>query len=168
MHRVITLMLAMAVLLGMESPATAHSTKGRVKILLTKDTVTADDMAYYIEYWVHNEKYKKKYEHVRNRFFVKEFRKVEQDGGKAEVFFTVLDFRKKVDFDDSMSFVKSPNGIWSHVNDDGTKIAAVYTYVPKFEYYFRKVAMPGFFTGLMLTGSILAFRTIRKKSRGKS
>jgi hypothetical protein len=135
-----------------------------VKIPLTKETLTADDLAYYTEYYVHKEKYKDHYEHNKNRFYVKMFQSVKQSGGKAEVFFTVLDFRKKSDFDDSMTFVRNRDGLWSHVDDGGKEIAAVYTYVPKFAYYSGKYAWSGFGAGLILFGGLLAFRRLRKRT----
>ncbi len=168
MKRLIIVFLALVILFGMQTGADAHSTKGRMKILLEKDVITVDDMAYYIEPYVHRKKYKGEYEKSKNRFYVKDFIKVEQKDGSADVFFTVLDVKENRNFGDSMAFARNRDGTWSHIDEEGTKIAQVYTYVDKKGYYYKKYVLPGSCAGIVLAGGVLIFFRIRKRSKERS
>ncbi len=44
--------VALCLLLGWQDISAAHSTKGRVRVVLKKSSITADDVAYYIEPYV--------------------------------------------------------------------------------------------------------------------
>ncbi len=163
MKKIIITFFVLAILFGIQTGAHAHSTKGRIKILLEKKTVTVDDMAYFIESYVHRQKYKGKYEKSKNRFYVKDFIKVEQKDGTAEVFFTVLDVKKSRTFEDFMSFVRNTDGIWGYVNESGAEVAKVYTYVKKTSYYYKKYVLPVSCTGLVLAGGGFIFIRMRRK-----
>ena len=168
MKRSIIVFLALVILFGMQAGADAHSTKGRIKILLGKDVIAVDDMAYYIEPYVHRKKYKGKYKKSKNRFYVKDFIKVEQKEESADVFFTVLDVKENRTFEDSMAFARNRDGTWSHIDEEGTKIAQVYTYVDKKGYYYKKYVFPGSCAGIVLAGGILIFFRIRKRLKERS
>ena len=168
MKRLIIVFLALAILAGMQTGADAHSTKGRIKIFLKKNIITVDDMAYYIEPYVHRKKYKGKYKKSKNRFYVRDFIKVEQKNGSADVFFTVLDVKENRTFEDSMAFTRNRDGTWLHIDEEGTKIAQVYTYVDKKGYYYKKYVLPGSCAGIVLAGGILIFFRIRKRLKERS
>lgn len=162
------LFLALAIQFGMQAGADAHSTKGGMKILLEKDIVRVDDMAYYIEPYVHRKKYKEKYKKSKNRFYVRDFIKVEQKDESADVFFTVLDVKENRTFKDSMAFTRNMDGTWSHIDEEGKNIAQVYTYVDKKGYYYKKYVLPGSCAGIVLAGGILIFFRIRKRLKERS
>jgi len=135
MKRSILLLLALVFLFGTVTVADAHSTKGRKKVFLKKDVITKDDMAYYIESYVHRKKYKDLYEKSNNRFYVEDFTKVEQKDKTADIFFTVLDVKNNKTFKDSMHFKKSSKGIWVHIDENKKNIGQVYTYISKKKSY---------------------------------
>lgn len=162
---IMTLMAAMLMVALATGSAWAHSTKGRIKIQLTKESVTVDDMAYFIEYYVHKVKYAEKYENIKNRFYLKEFERIEQDGESAEVFFTVHDFRKDVSFDDSVKFIRDKDHAWSYIRENGEVGEPIYTYVKKTDYYGEKYVFPVAGVGLVL--ALGAFVFLRFKRKGK-
>ncbi len=161
MKKSILLLLALAFLLGTVTAADAHSTKGRKKIFLKKDVITKDDMAYYIESYVHRKKYKGLYKKSNNRFYVEDFTKVEQKDKTADLFFTVLDVKNNKIFKDSMHFKKNSKGIWVHIDENKKNIGQVYTYISKKEYY-AKYTAPFYWTVIILASGIFIFIRIKK------
>ena len=108
--------------LGWHGIADAHSTKGRVWVVVKKSRITIDDTAYYIEPYVFEKKYKDKYKKSYNRFCVSEFLNIEQKDGIARVSFIVQDWIAKNKFEDYMLFKKNPDQSWSHIDDKGNVI----------------------------------------------
>ena len=155
MKKSILLLLALMFLFGTVTAADAHSTKGRKKVFLKKDIITTDDMAYYIESYIHRKKYKHLYKESENRFYIKDFLEVKQKDGTAEVFFTVLDVKNNRVFGDFMSFKKGNDGIWLHV-DTNNNTKKVYTYVSKKGYY-AKYMEPFYLTVIILAFGIFIF-----------
>ncbi len=160
MKRLILLFAALAFLFGTGTFANAHSTKGRKKVFLEKDVITKDDMAYYIESYVHRKKYKDLYEKSSNRFYVEDFTKVEQKDKTADVFFTVLDVKNNKIFKDSMHFEKNNNGIWTYMYKN-KNMGQVYTYISIKDYY-AKYTDPFYWTLIALASGIFIFMKIKK------
>lgn len=164
--RVIMILMAAVFMISFAAgPAWAHSTKGRIKIQLTQKTVTVNDMAYFIEFYVHKVKYLKKYKTIKNRFYLKEFIRVDQDGDNAEVFFTVHDFRKDVSFDDSVKFIRNKDHTWSYICENGEVGDPVYTYVKKTDYYAEKYVFPVAGVGLVLALGAFVFLRFKRKDK---
>ena len=167
MNRWIVIVVAICLLLGWQSIAGAHSTKGRVRVVLKKSTVTVDDLAYYIEAYVFQEKYKDRYEKSANRFGVADFLNVEQKGGIARVSFVVLDWITKKKIEDYMLFKKNPDETWSHIDDKGHVISEITTYVKK-QTTFQKLLTP-VGSGVILAGLLLvAYQRLKKRSRTRA
>lgn len=132
MNRWTLTVVALCLLLGWQGIAAAHSTKGRVRVVLKKSSITADNAAYYIEPYVFEKKYKDKYERSYNRFGVAKFLNVEQKDGIARVSFVVLDWITKDKFEDYMLFKRNPDKTWSHIDDKGNVIhSGIKTWVKK-------------------------------------
>ena len=162
MKRLIVAFLTLTILIGMQTGADAHNAKGRMKILLKKDVIAVNDMAYYIKPYVHKKKYKGKYKKNKSRFYVKDFIKVKQKKESVDVFFTVLDVKENRTFEDSMAFTRNRDGTWFHIDEEGRKIAQVYAYVDKKSYYYKKYVLPGSRAGMVLAGIFIFFR-VRKR-----
>jgi hypothetical protein len=123
------------------STAHAHSTAGRIRVLLEKEKPEVDDLAYFVEAYVNKEKYRHQYKRFKNRFAVKDFNRIEQAGNRAEIFFTVLDFKEKNrTFPDSMIFERERDGRWIYMEKASAGIP-VYTYVNKKRYYIEKYSV---------------------------
>jgi hypothetical protein len=149
------------------SSAQAHSTAGRIKVPLEKERLEVDDLAYFVEPYVNQEKYRDQYERFKNRFAVKEFDRVVQHGSRAEVFFTVLDFKEKNrTFPDSMVFERGEDGLWVYAGKEGDR-QAVYTYVDKTRYYIEKYASGVSAVGLVLFISLLLVLRRSRRGRGR-
>ena len=162
MKKLITVFLFLVFLFGMQQGVDAHSTKGRIKVPLKKSSVTVDDMAFYIESYVHRKKYKELYEKSRNRFYVRDFIKVEQKEKEADVFFTVLDVKENRSFEDSMSFTRANDGTWVYMDEKKKNVEQVFTYVPKMTYYYNKYVLPVSCAGIILAGGIFIFFRVRR------
>lgn len=146
--------------------ASAHSTKGRIRTDLTIARPTADDFAYFMESYVHNELYRHREEKWEKRFYVREFKEVKfQENGKtAEVFFIRLDTKGNKLLDQSMVFERGRDKVWFFTDDMGVKVP-VYTYLPKARYYYEKYVLPvsGGATALFLVVlGLLIWRRKRK------
>ena len=159
MKRIIWIMLLCLVIPGL---ATAHSTKGKIKVPLAKKVLGVDDVAYYIERYVNKTKYKDRFKISKNRFFVWEFYNIRQDENFAEVFFKVSDQKKKDGmFDDFMVFKRNENGGWINTEAPEDK---VYTYISKKAYYVEKYGFPASMLVVALSGIVvLAFHFTRKR-----
>ena len=162
MKKLITVFLFLVFLFGMQPSVDADSTKGRIKVPLKKSSVTVDDMAFYIEFYVHRKKYKELYEKSRNRFYLKDFIKVEQKEREADVFFTVLDVKENRSFEDSMSFTRANDGTWVYMDEKKKNVEQVFTYVPKMTYYYNKYVLPVSCAGIILAGGIFIFFRVRR------
>lgn len=142
----------------------AHSTKGKTKVPLTKETLNIDDVAYYTESFVTRKKYKEKFEKSGNRFYVYEFKELKQDHDRAEVFFRVMDMKEKDRiFDDSMVFSQNRDGVWRNIEAPEDK---VYTYVTD-KGVMRKYIVPVSLACLVLYGlgsSLYRYVRDRKES----
>jgi len=159
--------LVLSLLLGLQSSANAHSTRGRISVVLKKSTITVDDVAYYVEAYVFTKKYKDQYEKSSNRFGVADFLNVEQKDGIARVSFRVLDWITKEKFDDYMVFKRQPDQTWSHIDDEGNVISSQITTWVKKRTIFEKLVV-WISPAVILAGlSFLIYRRTRKRSRAK-
>ncbi|MBW1741274.1 MAG: hypothetical protein JRJ42_09115 [Deltaproteobacteria bacterium] len=167
MNRWTVAVVFLCLLLGLQGSVSAHSTKGRVRAVLKKSTVTVDDLAYYIEAYVFQKKYKDKYEKSANRFGVAEFLNVEQQDGKARVSFKVLDWITKEKFEDYMLFKRNSDHTWSHIDDKGNVIrSGIRTWVKK-KSMLEKLWVP-VGSGVVLAALILVtYQRLKKRSRTK-
>jgi len=117
--------------------ALAHSTADRVRIELKESRPAVDDVAYFIESYVHRQLYSDHTPGTENRFVVKDFIAVEQEGDTAVVRFITLDKKGNKSFEDSMSIQRGSGGIWRHQPKDGGEPLDIYTYVTKTRYYWE-------------------------------
>jgi uncharacterized protein YsxB (DUF464 family) len=116
----------------------AHSTQGRIKVPLEKEMVTVDDAAYFIEAYVYRHLYTDKTSGTKDRFFVREFLGLEQDGQTAVVHFMVLDKKTNAAFADKIEIRRAENGVWHYQPPEGVAPIEIYTYVLKGHYYREK------------------------------
>ncbi len=144
LHLSFIVVVSLSLLVGHYREAKAHSTKGRVKIEMSKDMPTIDDFAYFMEYYIHNHFYRGKFEQAEKRFYVKEFIDINLDtkGRKAVVRFRTLDNKTKKDFEDSMTFQRGDTGSWLFKAEGALTAEPVYTYVSKGEYYLQRYPKP--------------------------
>lgn len=129
MKKMISLFALLVSFLASGADVFAHSTAGLSKEPLAKEVVEVNDVAYYIEPYIaglRDENGK------NNRWFVVDFGLVEQWGNRAVVHFSVMDQKTGVVAERSMTFLRNPDGKWSHVDDKGVVVAKVVdTYVAK-------------------------------------
>ena len=151
---------ALCLLLGWQSIAAAHSTKGRVWVVLKKSSITADDTAYYIEPYVFEKKYRDKYEKSYNRFSVAEFLDVRQKDGTARISFTVLDWITKDKFEDYMLFKRNPDKTWSHIDDKGNVIRSAIRTMQK-----KSIPLKVWVSAAILILLFLVYQCIKKRFR---
>jgi hypothetical protein len=163
-------MLFMGMALGHVPSAKAHSTKGRVKMDMNKETPTIDDFAYFMESHVHTDFYKTAHADSEKRFYVKEFIGVTfpEPGKKASVRFITLDTKTNKNFEDVMNFVREDNGSWyvdGTVNDGRV---TVFTFVTKSQYYLLKYPLvfklgPGFLAAALVV--YMLWSRVRRRTR---
>lgn len=168
------LLLCLVLVLGFQTQAMAHSTKGRLKVPLDKDVLTIDDIAYFFESYVHRQFYKGKYEKPDKRFYVNEFLGVDQKGDHAVVRFRTLDMSKGFrardikqgngTFEDQASLIRLLSGVWAIEKPDGARVE-MYTYVKKWGYYYEKYVMPVSAAGLALGVGILVLLRFKKRKK---
>ena len=145
------------------APGSAHSTKGREKVALAKEEITVDDLAYFIESYVHRHKYRDLAEPTANRFYVKDFKGLVREGARATVAFEVLDTNGNKTFADSMAFMRGHDGIWYYRAEPDGKRQEVYTFVPRAG-LFQKLWVPLCGGGAVLgIGGLAALRLRRKR-----
>jgi hypothetical protein len=155
--------LGCVILAGTFSPASAHSTKGRVKVPLDKEVITVDDAAYFAESRVHRHLYDDKTRETQNRFFVKDFIGLAFKDGKAEVRFQVLDKKTNETFEDSLTIARGENGIWLYRPSGGGAPIEVYTYVSRQGSLLHRHAKWIFAAAAVLCAGILLRDRYRKK-----
>jgi hypothetical protein len=159
-------LLAAAPVLLVPAAATAHSTKGRLKVPLAKGIVGVDDVAYFVESYVHRELYKEKYEKSKTRFYVREFTGVDQQNDIAEIRFIVLDAKGNTTFTDSMRISRDEDGVWRYRPQQGAASLEVYTYVPKWRHYYEHYIFPASGAGIFL--ALVALFCLRYKKRRRT
>ncbi len=130
-------LLAIFGLVVMAGPALAHNTKDRVKIPLNFGQPSVDDVAYFVESYVHRELYSDKTSATESRFVVKDFIAVEQSGDKAVVRFITLDKKDNSNFEDSMTLERGAGEIWRHRPKGGGEPLEVFTFVTKTRYHWE-------------------------------
>lgn len=140
----------------------AHSTKGRIKVDLSEQIPTVDDFAYFMESYVHRHFYIGKYEKTEKRFYIKEFKRVEQKGNTATVHFITLDNKEKSNFADTMTFQRGGDNVWFYTEPSGKQVV-VYTYVMKCGYYYNKYILPISIVGLCGALVVLGFLVLRRR-----
>ncbi len=131
------LLLAVFGLLALAGPALAHSTKDRVKMPLNFSQPGVDDVAYFVESYVHRELYSDGTSGTENRFVVREFTAVEQDGDTAVVRFITLDKKGNRNFEDSMTLTRGAGGVWQYQPKGGGEPLEVFTFVTKTRYHWE-------------------------------
>ena len=159
--------LCLALFLAAQAQALAHSTKGRIKIPLTKEKLEIDDIAYFFESYVHREMYSDKYEKSKKRFYVNEFLEVRNQGNTALVRFRTLDFKEKKKFEDQVTIHRLDNGVWA-LKGRGKEALEIYTYVKKTGYYYQKYVVPISSAGLALGLAGFALLRFRKQTAARA
>ncbi len=147
-------LLVLTVFLTLCSTASAHSTKGRMKIDLDLEKPTINDFAFFMESYVYKEFYRDREPQWENRFYVKDFKGLELQGNQAVVRFLTLDTKTHKDFADAMRFTRDQDGRWYFTPSRGKKVK-VYTYVMKGGYYYKKYGLPLSIAGLILSVGVL-------------
>lgn len=132
--RVIGLILLM---LLCADAALAHGTADRVKVPLDFDQPGVNDVAYFIESYVHGELYGDGTSATENRFVVKDFVGVDQDRDRAVVRFVSLDKKDNRSFEDSMTLERGPGGVWRYQPKSGGEPLEVFTFVTKTRYHWE-------------------------------
>ncbi|MDD9305291.1 MAG: hypothetical protein HUK40_24390 [Desulfobacter sp.] len=163
MKKILLPCLAVFLVFAFANTSWAHSTKGRIKVALDKDTLVIDDIAYFAESYVHRQLYKDKYEQWKNRFYVNRFINVEQDKTHAVINFKTLDIKTQNIFDDKIVINRLENGRWVYHPQIGEKKVDLYTYVKKTTYYYQTYIFPVSLAGLFIALSGLAFIRIKKR-----
>lgn len=165
MKKWILSIITLCLVFGWAGIAAAHSTKGRIRVVLEKKIITPDDTAYYIEPYVFEKKYKDKYERSYNRFGVAKFLNVEQKDGTARVSFMVLDWITKDKFEDYMLFKRNSDKTWSHIDDKGNVIhSGIKTWVKK-KSMFEKLLIPVGSAVIFPLLFLLIYQRIKKRSQ---
>jgi len=145
----------------------AHSTEGRVRVTLDWGRPSVDDFAYFIEPYVNQEKYKGQHQPYRGRFYVMDFDRVEFKGRRAAVYFEVLDVRSNDRFVDSMQFVRSPDGVWRHGDDESTA-REVFSYIPEWHHSLNQFGRPAAMIGVPLLAVGLVLLQRRRRISGRN
>lgn len=166
-HFCLILALVAAVGVGSVGFAWAHSTEGRVRVVLDKAKPTYDDFAYFIEPYVNQEKYKGVHEPYRGRFYaMDDVMELRIQGREALATFEVLDFRGNDRFLDTMRFVRGNDGIWRYVDGEGGS-REVYTYIPEWEHFLRTKVQPVGMFGLPMMLMLLVVLRLRREKGPK-
>lgn len=131
------LLLAVFGILALAGPALAHGTKDRVKMPLNFSQPGVDDVAYFVESYVHRELYSDGTSATENRFVVKDFAAVEQNGVTAVVRFVTLDKNGNKSFEDSMTLNRGADGVWRYQPKGGGEPLEVFTFVTKTRYHWE-------------------------------
>jgi hypothetical protein len=163
---VIFFMLAAVLLAVGPSPVQAHSTKGRIKIPLEKEEIGVDDVAYFVESYVHRKLYKDRFVKHEKRFYVREFTTVEQHGNRAAIHFVVLDNKEKTTFPDAMTVNRGADGVWRYLPANVATPVELYTYVMKWGYYYQRYVLPISVVGAVLALFLLIFLRLIKRRKG--
>lgn len=158
------LCLVLALVILTQVQARAHSTKGRIKIPLTKAVLEIDDIAYFTESYVHRVMYADRFEKAKKRFYVNTFLDIRQVGKKAVIRFRTLDFKEKKKFEDQITLHRADGGQWV-LKRPGQEPVPVYTYVKKTGYYYQKYVVPVSWAGLALGLGVLGVLRFRKRGK---
>lgn len=167
-RRAAILLLTATIMVGGAVAAHAHSTKGRIKIPLKKAVLSIDDVAYFVESYVHRRLYKDRFARSKRRFYVKEFVQVDQNGSRAEIRFIVLDMKNHATFTDAMNIYRGEGGIWRYRPGNESVPVELYTYVMKWGYYYQRYMIPVSAAGIVIAVVFLVWLRIRNRKKGES
>ena len=142
-----------------------HSTKGRIKIPLEKAALSIDDVAYFVESYVHRELYAKHGAENKRRFYVKAFAGLDPGGNQAVVRFTVLDLKENRTFPDRMTIFRGDDGLWRYAPGGGDEVVPLYTYVKKWGYYYQRYIQPFSLIGAGIAVAALVLLRIRRRKQ---
>jgi len=162
-HRLGISLLLLFVLVFTAGTAQAHSTKGRIKVPLEKETIGVDDVAYFIESHVHKRMYSDNTESTKDRFVVSEFIGLTRNASKADVRFIVLDKRTNDTFEGAITLERGENGVWCFPGGNGLEAMDVTTYVPKGAYYWEKYSVGISVSGIFFCLCILVYSIYQRK-----
>lgn len=161
-----TIMWILLAVLLTSGQAFAHSTADRVKVPLQEKQPSVDDVAYFVESYVHRQLYSDNTPATENRFVVKNFIGVEHAGDTALVRFVTLDKKDNKSFDDSMSIRRGSSGVWGYTSKDGGEPLEIHTYVTKTRYYWetswKRIAI---ILGVLSCLSPLALWHVKREAR---
>jgi hypothetical protein len=163
MKRTILLCLTFALVFISVNLSHAHSTVGKIKVPLNKDTLTIDNLAFFTESYVHRYLYKDKYEPSKSRFYVSTFTNVTQENDKAVLLFVTFDKKENSRFDESLTFFRQKNGQWMYAPENADTPLEVFHFITKTEYYSRKSIVPAGILMVVAIGFLVMQR--RKKKR---
>ncbi len=124
-------------LLTLAGAASAHSTKGKMRVALDLEKPAAGDFAYFIDAYVLKELYRNREPVWENRYYVKDYTGIELQGGRATVSFLTLDTKTNKHFPETMRFERDQDGGWHYQAAGGAELP-VYTYTTKGTYYWNK------------------------------
>lgn len=145
----------------------AHSTEGRVKVVLNRANPTYDDFAYFIEPYVNQEKYKGVHQPYIGRFYsMDDVMELRIQGREALATFEVLDVRGNERFMDTMRFVRGDDGIWRYMDAEGGP-REIFTYIPQWLHILETYVQPLALVGVHLLLVLLVVLRLRKKKNKK-
>ncbi len=145
-------------LLCMAGGAVAHNTKGLMKAPLKKDTLTINDVAFFVESYVMRQLYEDK----NSRFIVKDFVSVKQEGRKAVIAFEVFDKKDVRSFPEKMTIEQGSDSVWSYRPESGDPVV-MFTFVPKGSSQAGGGKREALMGGLALTAVLFGVLIFRKK-----
>jgi hypothetical protein len=161
-------MLAMMVIVSWAwaGDARAHSTEGRVRVVLDKAKPTYDDFAYFIEPYVNQEKYKGIHQTYMGRFYAMDVVELRTQGREAEATFEVLDVSSNQRFLETMRFTRGNDGIWRYTEAEGGP-REVFTYIPRWRHILETYIQPVALVGLPLLVVLLVLLRLRRNKNKK-
>lgn len=147
--------------------AGAHSTEGRVRVMLDRANPTYDDFAYFIEPYVNQEKYKGVHQPYMGRFYpMDDVMELRVQDREALATFEVLDVRSNERFMETMRFERGDDGVWRYMEAEGGP-REIFTYIPRWRHILGTYVQPLAMVGLPLLLVLLVVLRLRKKKNKK-
>jgi len=159
---VVSLLCLLVVCAG---PASAHSTKGRVKAPLSKADPGINDVAYFVESYVHRVLYSKAAGGGQERYYVKDFISMKRERDRARIDFTVLDKKEHRSFPETMTIERGGDGVWVYRPESGGTPVVVFTFVKKGALTPREEKAALSITGFLVAAGLIAVIWNRKRKR---
>lgn len=166
MRRITALLSLLFLLVIWAAPASAHSTKGRVKAPLSKAEIGINDVAYFVESYVHRSLYSEREGGRQERYYVKDFISIKREGARARIDFTVLDKKDSRSFPGTMTIQRGGDGVWRYRPESGGAAVEVFTFVKKGALTSREEKAALSITGFVAAAGLIA--VIRNRRRKKT
>ncbi len=127
LNKFILVLLAVCVFLGASIESQAHNRAGLEKVVMTADTPTENDVAFYFEAVVAEREDEKG---AKGRYFLWSFDSFETEGNKSHIHVTITDQKTNKKTNETFHMVRNSDKSWNYVDADGKLIEAnIYTMV---------------------------------------